>query len=296
MGRHGHRHLGVSQSGALDPLAVKIANTLLNNALDTAVLEITVGLTQLRFTTATNFALAGGDLNAHLDDTPLTPGWRYFSEPGQILTFASSADALRAYVSVEGGFDLQSVMGSCATDLQAGFGGINGSALAAGDLLHYASSPERSSVGALQPGYHKQMRILSGPHCTQLGSSAAHLLCAQPWQVLPESNRMGVRLTGPDLFTHQLSINSQAVLPGTIQLPPIGSPIVLLNDCQTTGGYPIVAQVIKADLRHFAQLSAGDQISFIQTTPAQAHQETQQQNYHINQLRIALAHHDRSIS
>ncbi|WP_125780311.1 biotin-dependent carboxyltransferase family protein [Pseudoalteromonas rubra] len=296
LGRHGHRHLGVSQSGALDPLAVKIANALLANPLNTAVLEITVGLTQLRFTSATNFALTGGDLKACLDDTPLTPGWRYYAEPGQLLSFASSPDALRAYVSVEGGFDLQSVMGSCATDLQAGFGGINGSPLAAGDQLHYTSCLERHSVGALQPGYHKQVRILSGPHCTQLDSSAAQLLCAKPWQVLPDSNRMGMRLTGPDLFTHQLSINSQAVLPGTIQLPPNGAPIVLLNDCQTTGGYPMIAQVIQADLRHFAQLSAGDQISFALTTPAQAHQETQQHNYHLNQLRIALTHHDRSIS
>ncbi|QTL34590.1 biotin-dependent carboxyltransferase family protein [Pseudoalteromonas viridis] len=296
LGRHGHRHLGVSQSGALDPLAVKIANTLLGNPLNTAVLEITVGLTQLRFTSATNFALTGGDLKACLDDTPLTPGWRYYAKPGQLLSFASSPDALRAYVSVEGGFDLQNVMGSCATDLQAGFGGINGSSLATGDQLHYTSCTERHSVGALQPGYHKQVRILSGPHCTQLDSSVAQLLCAKSWQVLPDSNRMGMRLTGPDLLTHQLSINSQAVLPGTIQLPPNGAPIVLLNDCQTTGGYPMIAQVIQADLRHFAQLSAGDQISFTLTTPALAHQETQQHNYHLNQLRIALTHHDRSIS
>ncbi|MCF2909089.1 biotin-dependent carboxyltransferase family protein [Pseudoalteromonas sp. DL2-H2.2] len=296
LGRHGHRHLGVSQSGALDPLAVKIANTLLGNPLNTAVLEITVGLTQLQFTSATNFALTGGDLKACLDDTPLTPGWRYYAKPGQLLSFASSPDALRAYVSVEGGFDVQSVMGSCATDLQAGFGGINGLPLAAGDQLHYSSNTERHSVGALQPGYHKQVRILSGPHCTQLDSSAAQLLSAKSWQVLPDSNRMGMRLTGPDLITHQLSINSQAVLPGTIQLPPNGAPIVLLNDCQTTGGYPMIAQVIQADLRHFAQLSAGDQLSFALTTAAQAYQETQQQNYLLNQLRIALTHHDRSIS
>ncbi|KAF7787271.1 allophanate hydrolase [Pseudoalteromonas rubra] len=296
LGRHGHRHLGVSQSGVMDPMALQIANLLLDNAPNTAVLEITVGLAQLKFTTATNFALTGGDLNARLDDTPLTPGWRYFSKPGQILSFASSSEALRAYLSVEGGFSLKTVLGSHSTDVQAGFGGLDGSALAAGDQLHYESCAAKSSAGALQPPYHKQIRVLPGPHCERLSLTTQQLLCTQQWQVSPDSNRMGMRLSGSELVTHQVSINSQAVLPGTVQLPPNGAPIVLLNDCQTTGGYPMVAQIIAADLRHFAQLSAGDSISFTLVTPAQAYQETQQQQYHLNQLRIALTHRDRSIS
>lgn len=296
LGRYGYRHLGVTQSGVLDPMAMKIANTLLGNPSDTAVLEITVGLSQLCFHQPTNFALTGGDLNARLDDCALTPGWRYFARPGQVLSFASSPSALRAYISVEGGFNLHPVMGSDSTDLQAGFGGLEGKALSAADQLSYKTCSEKQSIGALQPPYLNHIRVLPGPHCKHLKHSTEQLLCSQQWQVSADSNRMGMRLNTSSQFSHQVTINSQAVLPGTIQLPPNGAPIVLLNDCQTTGGYPMIAQVISADLRHFAQLAAGAQISFSLTTQTEARQETQKQQNHLNQLRIALTHRDRSFS
>ncbi|KZN45881.1 biotin-dependent carboxyltransferase family protein [Pseudoalteromonas luteoviolacea] len=294
LGRMGFRHLGVSQSGVLDQLAAKSANILLSNPKDTPVIEITVGLCQFKFSKPTNFAITGADLCAKLSGQPLTTGWRYHANEGDILTFATSKTGLRAYFAIQNGFSsLACVMNSCSTDVQAGFGGLSGKALSDGDELDYAANSVLSSIGAALPEYTDTIRVIAGPHIDLLAKDKQQSVFEKSWQVLPQSNRMGVRLSSEIDLAHDLSIASQGVCPGTIQLPPNGEPIVLLNDCQTTGGYPIIGQVIEADLRLLSQLSAGQTCNFVVVDRAKALEATTQQLQHLAQLEIAVQHHNK---
>ncbi|WP_404394783.1 biotin-dependent carboxyltransferase family protein [Pseudoalteromonas phenolica] len=256
LGRHGHRHLGVSKSGVLDPIAFKAGNALLGNKETAACIEITVGLAEFEFTKPCNFAITGGNLNAKLNSKALYPGWRYHAKAGDIIKFASHPDFLRAYLCVENGFYVPKVMNSRSTDCQAKFGGFEGNALQKGDCIPFSETLVPCLELAIKPSdYTNVVRVLKGPHCDILPEGYLEQLLSQTWTVSELSNRMGVRLERSSLLTHQKSIDSQGVHPGVIQLPPTGTPIVLLNDCQTTGGYPIIATVIQADLRHFSQLA-----------------------------------------
>tara|TARA_Y100000034_G_C6869469_1_gene396702 strand:- start:280 stop:1215 length:936 start_codon:yes stop_codon:yes gene_type:complete len=256
LGRHGQRHLGVSQSGVLDPIALKAGNALLGNKETAACIEITVGLAEFEFTKPCNFAITGGNLNAKLNSKTLYPGWRYHAKAGDIIKFASHPEFLRGYLCVEHGFDVTKVMNSRSTDCQAKFGGFEGNALQKGDCIPFSETLVACSELAIKPSdYTNVVRVLKGPHCDILPEGYLEQLLSQTWTVSELSNRMGVRLERSSLLTHQKSIDSQGVHPGVIQLPPTGTPIVLLNDCQTTGGYPIIATVIQADLRHFSQLA-----------------------------------------
>ncbi|AOT08195.1 biotin-dependent carboxyltransferase family protein [Pseudoalteromonas luteoviolacea] len=297
LGRIGFRHLGVSQSGVLDPLAAKCANILLNNPQNTPVLEITVGLCRFKFEKPTNFAITGADLCAELSGQKLTAGWRYHANAGDILTFATSKTGLRAYFAVQNGFSsLRPIMNSYSTDIQAEFGGLTGTALEDGDLLDYPSHSALSPIGAALPEYTESLRVILGPHLDILPKDNQQSLLEQLWRVLPQSNRMGVRLSNDLDLTHNKSVASQGVSPGTIQLPPNGEPIVLLNDCQTTGGYPIIAQVIDADLRHLSQLSAGQACRFVAVDRAEALHAQIKQSQHLAQLEIAVQHHNKKNS
>ncbi|MCG7550103.1 biotin-dependent carboxyltransferase family protein [Pseudoalteromonas sp. Of7M-16] len=294
LGRSGFRHLGVSQAGVIDTLAAKSANILLNNSPDTAVIEITVGLCKFKFDRPTNFSITGAELGAKLNGKSVATGWRYYAEANDTLTFASSKNGLRAYFAVQGGFnEVTPVMNSLATDVQAGFGGLSGRALQDGDVLPYTQFDPLGSIGAALPDYVNTIRVIPGPHIDLLPKDNQQRLYNQQWQVQPNSNRMGLRVASDIDMSHNLSITSQAVSPGVIQLPPNGQPIVLLNDCQTTGGYPIIAHVIEADLRHLGQLHAGARCQFQIVNRQQAQQALDQQQQHLAQLKIAVLHHDK---
>ncbi|MBD1583215.1 5-oxoprolinase subunit C family protein [Pseudoalteromonas sp. S16_S37] len=288
IGRFGYRHYGVCRSGALDPFAVCLANMLLDNPPHHAVIEITIGLAEFEFTQPCNFALTGGCLNAKLAGRSVYPGWRYYAHAGDRLTFATSAIAQRAYFAVQGSFALEPTLSSCSTDLQAGFGGHQGRALQSGDCLNYEPSPSAlKPLGVKQPEYKKQVRVLKGPHCDKLPAGSFEQLVNGPWTISEASNRMGSRLNSKALLSHDVSIATQAVHPGVIQIPPSGEPIVLLNDCQTTGGYPIVATVIDADLRMFSQLSANQQCNFVECDLIQARKASDKLSAHLAQFRLA---------
>ncbi|BBN81439.1 hypothetical protein PA25_14240 [Pseudoalteromonas sp. A25] len=289
IGRFGFRHYGVCRSGALDPFAVCLANMLLDNPPHQAVIEVTIGLAEFEFTKPCNFALTGGCLNAKLANKPIYPGWRYYAQAGDKLSFATSANAQRAYFTVQGGFvAIESILSSYSTDLQASFGGYRGRALEQGDNLEFEhGSAALAPLGVKQPEYTKQVRVLKGPHCDKLPSGTFEQLVNNPWTVSETSNRMGARLNGPSLLNHDVSIATQAVHPGVIQIPPSGEPIVLLNDCQTTGGYPIAATVIDADLRMFSQLGANQQCHFIECDLAQALKASDKLSAHLAQFNLA---------
>jgi len=278
-GRRGFGDLGVPISGACDPWSLAVANALLGNDPDAAALECTLIGPELRALGDVAVAVAGADLEAEIRPSGrrVMPGTTAWLRSGEVLALPSPADAgARAYVAIPGGIDVPAVLGSRSTCLVAGFGGFEGRALRAGDLVLAARSAPGSGWrdGLPWPGPHTPpgggpVRILPGPD-SNTGLLAA--LAATVWTVSPSSDRRGVRLIGEALTTVSTAGErlTTGVLPGTVQLPPDGQPIVLLADAQPTGGYPVIGVVIEADLPIVGQLATGDEARFEVVDPDEA--------------------------
>ena len=284
LGRHGYRHLGVAQCGALDAPALMLANRLVNNPIDAAGLEIVVGPIELRLHRTSWFAICGADFAATLDGKPVRPGWRTVGAAGQILRLNGAKSGMRAYLACDGGIAVPAVMGSRSTDLQGRFGGFQGRALKHGDRLALgAARPCDKPLGTLQRIWTPEVRVLRGPEYAGFSATAQQTFWTQAWAVTPHSNRMGYRLQGMALEREvQHELPSHAVLPGVIQVPPNGQPIVLLADAQATGGYPRIGVVIEADLWKFAQAPARTRFCFVETDLAgarAAQKKWQQEQY-----------------
>lgn len=272
LGRHGLRHLGIAQNGALDAPALVLGNRLLGNAANLAALEITLGPVAIRFGRDGWFALTGADFAATLDGEPAWCGWRQRCRAGQVLRLAGCRHGMRAYLCVDGGIDVPQVLGARATDLQACYGGHHGRALQAGDCLPQGPAtvlPRR--LGVRQRAWQPLLRAIPGPEYHSFDAASRQAFWQQPWTVSPHSNRMGYRLQGAQLQRQQGGeLLSHAVLPGVVQVPPGGQPIVLLADAQTTGGYPRIASVIEADLWLLAQARPGSRLQFVECDIATA--------------------------
>lgn len=296
LGRFGHRHLGVGVAGALDGHSLRIGNLLVGNAEGAAALEIALQGPRLRFTRAARIALTGADIDARVDGVVI-PGWRPVDLPaGSELVIGPCRRGARACLAVGGGLQVEPVLGSAATDLRAGFGGVEGRCLHAGDALRHGVQ-ELTEVAELEiaswwvdpsPDLDlaapQPIRVLPGRD----GIVPATALCGQAWQVTAQGNRQGVRLEGKPLVLAQPGDRlSEPVAPGTVQLPPGGQPIVLLAEAQTIGGYPRIAHVIAADLPRLAQRVPGDTIHFEMVDAATAHALACAQRQRV--ARIALA-------
>jgi biotin-dependent carboxylase-like uncharacterized protein len=278
-GRHAHRALGIGSAGAVDAFSACIANLLLGNDADAALLEITLSGPRLRFSQPTTIALCGGDIDARCMQT-LIPGWRPVLLPaGAELRLGAVRRGCRSYLAIGGGFDVPRVLGSRSTDVRAGIGGVEGRALHAGDRLHAqrAKTPARRGVHVarwwvdarpdLDFNRTAVLHVLAGSDA----SDPPDALFRAAWTIDPASNRQGIRLRGPRLaLADQRQRLSEPVLPGTVQLPAGGQPILLLAEAQTVGGYPRIGHVIGADLPRAAQLRPGEPVHFRQVDPADA--------------------------
>lgn len=273
LGRLAWRDRGISRCGALDDLAHTHANLLVGNTPEAAGLEFTLGPATVRFHAHGCIALAGTDAPAQLDDQQLTPGWRTPVEPGQTLRIAAPRERMRTVLAVSGGLGVPPALGSRSTDLKAGFGGLAGRALRDGDCLPWqppATHPTRR-IGLRMPAWSPDVRVLPGPEHAQFTAAAREAFWAAVWTLTPQSNRMGFRFAGPVLTRAETDdLPSHGVLPGVIQVPPSGQPIVLLADAQTTGGYPKIGVVIRADLWKLAQLRLGATLHFTPCTRDEA--------------------------
>ena len=275
LGRDGWRHLGVARGGALDPAQAVLANHLVGNARDAAVLEIAMRGPTLAFDAPLRMALCGAGIDAWFEGSDGTrhavPNGRPVALPAGTLVLGAIRRGLREWLAIAGGIDVPVALGSRGTDLRGGFGGLDGRALQTGDTLNLlpreapviGAMPEaprwwialdhdvdRESEGACI------VRYVPSPH------ALAMALRQNPWRVDPRSDRQGLRLNGDTLSCEAEALLSAPVAPGTIQLPPDGRPIVLLADAQTVGGYPRLGHVIAADLPRMAQLRAGDAVRF----------------------------------
>ncbi|MFC5698840.1 biotin-dependent carboxyltransferase family protein [Pseudomonas sp. GCM10022186] len=267
-GRFGWQHLGVSPAGPMDPLAAAWANRLLGNPRGSAVLEIALGGVELEAEGSLWVALTGADMPLNVD-AELRNNWsRFRLEAGQRLQIGFARSGQRAYLAMVDGIRAEPVLGSVACQLREGLGGLdgNGSRLAAGDLLvgGNADFPRGANVPwPWQPDYKAALllRVVIGGDAASFDEAQARAFFDRPWQLSPQSDRMGARLEGEPLLAPQRQW-SQGVVSGTIQVPPDGQPIILMADRQTMGGYPTLGWVHPLDLGRLAQCPANQVLRF----------------------------------
>jgi antagonist of KipI len=257
---------GVPAGGAMDRFAHAAGNIPIGNDRGAASLECTVRGPHLVAERACLIAITGADLEPRVNGEP-APMWRAFAlEPGDALTFNGRRLGARAYVAIDGGVVADRWLGSMSTNLMVGRGGMRGRALAAHDMVHAGEAPSRTLPGRalpeeMRPDYADHtLYAIPGPHRVR-GS-----VFEGPFQVAPDSNRMGYRLDGTTLDTGGDEMLSIALVPGAVQLPSGGRPILLMADHQTAGGYPVVAVVVSASMPVAAQLAPGDELRFEETT------------------------------
>lgn len=289
--REGYRSSGISSSGPLDYPSMQIANLLVGNDKDAAVLEITLGQFSAKFTQNGWLALTGADCAAKLGNKSITVGWCYPFEAGDELVLNHPNIGMRSYLAICGGIDIEHYLGSASTDLNAHFGGFQGRALLEGDEVKIAK-PTRmpsKSRGVQLPVNTHRIRAITGPEYDEFSKQAKTHFWHSAWQLSPQSSRIGFRLAGPVLERKvSREMRSHGLLPGVIQVPHNGQPIILMADAQTTGGYPKIASVIEADLHHLAQVRLGDRIEFVHCTLQEAYEAHRRLSLHINAIERGL--------
>jgi antagonist of KipI len=259
----------VPVAGPMDAYSHALANRIAGNASSAAALEITLLGPELQASGPIACAVAGAQFALSVDGRPAPVFKRFEVRTGERLRFGGRTSGTRAYLAVQGGFDVEPVYGSRATSLISGIGPFDGRALRAGDVLPIGLelelvAAEGRPVHPLPlPHGGARLRVIAGPHDAMFTSAAMTSLTSSRFAVTPQSNRMGYRLEGPGL-AHAASadILSDATPIGSLQVPKSGQPILLMADRQTTGGYPKIATVISADLPIAGQLAPGDWIEF----------------------------------
>lgn len=302
-GRTGARNIGVGVSGAMDVMALHVGNLLVGNDPGLAGIEFTLGGFSVLFCHDTTFALTGANINVCLDGVPVPTWWVRRAKAGQILTAGMATSGMRTMLTVSGGITVPLVMGSRSTDLKGGFGGHEGRLLQSGDRLETGTQdvpvvPMRGfgldprKLDLLAPETDTEVRFLPAGEWLRTPAAVRNTFTATAWTLRPDSNRMGYRLSGPALQRDTpLEMLSHAIVPGTIQLPPDGSPVIQLNDANTCGGYPKLGVVIDADLPLLAQARLGTSIQFTQVDRITAITARQKRRTFLDWLpgRIALA-------
>lgn len=270
-GRRGLLSSGVSRSGAMDVVALDAANALLGNDKNATTIEVAAFPFRLRFLTGTTVALTGAVAEARLDGRRLAPWWAVGVQAGQELVIDPPAIGARVYVAAGGGIDVPSLLGGRATDLKSGYGGHEGRGLKRGDRLPLGAVPSGrlpdGGFGSLPPPGRSEVgrsvRVLPAAEWPDFSEEARQCFLSVAWCVTAEADRQGCRLDGPELMRERRrELLSHGIVPGTVQVPPSGRPIVQLAEANTCGGYPKIATVIEADLWRLGQAIPGDELGF----------------------------------
>ena len=276
--RFGYQQVGIPFSGALDSFAFGVANMLVENPINCAVLEITIMGCRLEVLNEADVAITGAEIGMTLNERPVEC-WRSFRvKSGDILDIKQVKNGCRAYLAVTGGIDVPKVMGSRSTYVGGNIGGYLGRPLKQGDIIKRGKglllNQARNLSPAVIPQYSSNIAIhaVSGPQ-DDFFDEGLKTLYKSEFMVSAKADRMGYRLQGP-IIKHrekvQKSIISEPSVPGGVQIPADGQPIILLVE-QTVGGYTKIATVISTDLWKIAQATPGDTISFEQVTLETAH-------------------------
>lgn len=280
-GRRGFQKYGVPVGGPMDEWAHAVANALVGNPLDAAVLECTLTGPCLRFTENTLIALCGARMPVRAAGVELPYDRAILVRRGTVIEIGPRQSGARLYLAVRGQLAEAPVLGSYSTNLRAGFGGFGGRALAAGDAVGWLPAAEKLPIevrmvhSALPlllapatgvdttPRETAALRVVRGAHWAAFTACAQAALCDHDFVMQAASDRQGVRLAGPRLTLREpLELVSEATVFGTVQVPPDGNPIVLMADRQSAGGYPKIATVAGVDLPALAQRVPGTALRF----------------------------------
>jgi KipI family sensor histidine kinase inhibitor len=274
-GRRGHQHLGVPVCGAMDVRSHRLANLIAGNDASAATMEITLSGPELRMESDVGLAIAGAELEASLDGTRLAMHAPIAARAGSVLRFGRRRAGARTYLAVAGGISCPAVLGSRSTHVRTRMGGIGGRALRPGDRLALGRPGSARSVTAAPvtlPDGGARLRVLPGPQLDAFPPAAFGVLTSTRFIVSRDSDRMGYRLTSDRTIPRDAGqeMISDVTVPGGVQVPPSGEPILLMADRPTTGGYPQLAVVISADLPIAGQLAPGDWVQFDACSMSQA--------------------------
>ncbi|MCC9135623.1 biotin-dependent carboxyltransferase family protein [Pontibacter silvestris] len=312
-GRYGYQKDGIIVSGAMDATALRIANLLVDNNENEAAIEVTLVGPKIRFHENHLIAITGADLAPEIDGEQVQMWRPVYVKAGSLLQFKGPVNGSRAYIAISGSIAIPKVMNSYSTYLRAEFGGLNGKALQAGDVIP-CKDPATDILALLKkrgltnsdkafievkwklapqlyPAYEENptIRVVKGTEYELFSESSKSYLWKEKFQITSQSDRMAHRLQGVNLSLQEdTELISSAVTFGTIQVPAQGSPIILLADRQTTGGYPRIAQVITADFSQLAQIQPGKIVRFTEVTLQQAQQLYVKQEQNIEQIKRAL--------
>ncbi|MBM7551952.1 biotin-dependent carboxyltransferase family protein [Thalassobacillus pellis] len=309
LGRRGYQKYGVITSGAMDPLAHRIANLLVGNKDNSAALEITLSGPVLEFQEEGLISLCGGDLSPVIDGESVEMWRPVYVKPGSELRFGQAKQGCRLYLAVAGGFDVPEVMESKSTYLRAGIGGFHGRAVKEADELVFGEASERSqkimeelrqeaedssfasmdwyiaSEFLLVSQEVQPVRVMPGRQFDLFNQESKAAFFQEDFQIDSKSDRMGYRLEGPALHVEKSEdMLSEPVSFGTVQVPSNGKPIILLADRQTTGGYPKIAQIATVDLPVIAQMKPGEKMKFVEISHREAEMLLLEREYRIHQL------------
>ncbi|MBW8908665.1 MAG: biotin-dependent carboxyltransferase family protein [Mesorhizobium sp.] len=276
LGRPGHLALGVSHGGAMDRQALAIANLMLGNDPRAAGIEVALYPFRLRVDRDTAVAITGADCAVSVGGRPCPPWWATTIHSGETLVVEAPRVGARSYIAFAGGLDLPVVIGSRATDVKGGFGGLAGRGLSRGDRLALNSAECPLPAGGFGAALEERrgttdglaaavdLRVLPAAEFDAFTSQAQAAFTGSEWSITNDANRMGYRLFGETLsLVSPLELLSHGIVPGTIQVPPSGQPIIQLADANTCGGYPKIATVIEADLWRLAQAPVGARLRFL---------------------------------
>ncbi len=300
-GRLGHRHVGIGANGAMDGLALATGNLLLGNASDAAAIEVPGVPMRLRFLHDTAFALTGADMQAMLAGQPIPANWRAFARAGEELVLGHARRGVYGYLCVAGGIDVPAVLGSRSTHMRGVFGGLEGRMLRPGDRLSVGPSEVGPvSFGVVDPIEALRLetsakgatmvRVLPAAEYDAYSEDARAAFWSTDWRISSQSNRAGYRLLGPTLdLAEPIEMRSHGLVPGVIQGPAGGTPIIQLADAYTAGGYPKIGVVIEPDLWRIAQTPLGQALRFCRCSHAEALAAHDALQAHLERIRLWIA-------
>jgi 5-oxoprolinase (ATP-hydrolysing) subunit C len=300
-GRFGHRNVGIGANGAMDGLALAAGNLMLGNAPDAAAIEVPGVPMRVRFLTDAAFALTGADPVARLNGRMIPQNWRGFARAGDELSLGHARRGVYSYFVVAGGIDVPLVLGSCSTHLRGVFGGFEGRMLRPGDRIRIGRNDVSDvSFGIVAPEEALPLegssdgativRVLPAAEYNAFSSDSQQSLWSTPWRITAQSNRAGYRLAGPSLtLAEPIEMRSHGLVPGVIQGPAGGQPIIQLADAYTAGGYPKIGVIIESDLWRVAQTPLGGALRFRKCSDAEALAAHDALQAHLNRVRLWVA-------
>lgn len=260
-GRYGYLRYGVPFSGAMDKLSAAVANALVGNDQNQALLEFYMPGHKIQFSSSTTIALTGANAHFLINDSPILSNQAYLVDENSILSIGKLTSGAYVYMAVKGGIQSRKILGS-----RSPLPSSRHPTLKTGDTIpigrNISQLESNVRISPIKIDTHQAIMARPGPEWQLLSKKATILLRASSYTISQQSNRMGFRMEGPSIQDNITGILSSGVTPGTVQLLPSGLPLILMRDCQTTGGYLRILQITPKSLNQLAQRAPGQQVIF----------------------------------